>query len=193
MRFTTLLLTTVAGCAANHAADALRRELLEMVRVDQAARAQAVTAGFAAADVERVQEIDRKNTARLHEIVARRGWPGNSIACEDGAHAAWLLVQHADHDRAFQRECLILLERAIKAGEASPTDLAYLTDRLLVAEGKPQLYGTQFQTAGGAPAPHPIADEADVDRRRAEVGLGPLEAYREEIRKLYAPPPPQSR
>ena len=60
------------------------------------------------------------------------------------ADAAWLMAQHAIHDPEFQRECLGLLEAAVWQGEASPRNLAYLTDRVLVHEGRPQRYGTQF-------------------------------------------------
>ena len=63
----------------------------------------------------------------------------------DGEHAAWLLAQHADSDPEFQRICLDLVTQAVACGEALPTELAYLTDRVLLAEGKPQEYGTQFK------------------------------------------------
>jgi hypothetical protein len=41
---------------------------------------------------------------------------------EDGAHAAWLLAQHADRDPAFQRRCLDLLTQAVAGREASPCE-----------------------------------------------------------------------
>jgi hypothetical protein len=39
---------------------------------------------------------DRRNTRWLARLVRRDGWPGISVAGADGAHAAWLLAQHAD-------------------------------------------------------------------------------------------------
>jgi len=33
----------------------------------------------------------------------------------------------------------------------------------------------------------PIEDEANVDKRRAEVGLFPLSEYRELLKKMYFP------
>src|SRR5207244_6160203 len=92
----------------------------------------------------RGEAIDADNTAWLKDVVRRHGWPGCSLVGAEAANAAWLLVQHADRDPAFQRECLSLMEAAVAAGDASPADLAYLTDRVLRAEGKPQRYGTQF-------------------------------------------------
>lgn len=37
-----------------------------------------------------------------------------------------------------------LLENAVGENKADPGNLAYLTDRIAVFEGNPQLYGTQF-------------------------------------------------
>src|SRR5437764_14843059 len=99
--------------------------------------------------------IDDENAVWLREVVTRFGWPGRTLVGDDGAHAAWLLAQHADRDRPFQKRCLGLLQKAVKSGEASGRDLAYLTDRVLVAEGKKQLYGTQFRTVNGKLEPHP--------------------------------------
>jgi hypothetical protein len=36
-------------------------------------------------------------------ILSTRGWPGWTLAGEDGAAAAWLLAQHADGDPVRQR------------------------------------------------------------------------------------------
>src|SRR5260370_27596485 len=59
------------------------------------------------------------------------------------SESAWLLVQHADHDLAFQKMCLDLM-KAQAAGEVSPANMACLEDRGRVGEGRPQFYGTQF-------------------------------------------------
>jgi hypothetical protein len=117
--------------------------------------------------------VDKKNRVRLKEIVDKHGWPGTSLVGRDAAHAAWLVAQHADADLAFQKDCLDLMKAAPK-GEVEPTHVAYLTDRVLVAEKKKQIYGTQLD---GNFVPRPIEDEANVDRRRAEVGMTPLAEY----------------
>ena len=182
----------------------LQQELLRRYREDQQARtelidwmksqkvqapAQAKRQEFPAA--QKLRAIDRANTQRMKEIVARYGWPGSSLVGKDGANAAWLLVQHADADRAFQRECLRLMEQAAAKGEVSKTDLAYLTDRVLVGEGKKQRYGTQAHEVNGRFEPSPIEDPANVDKRRAEVGLQPLAKYMEQIQKTYGPAGPK--
>ena len=161
---------------------ALRAELLAMAEEDQEIR-EYVASNFRPGESldpevgRRWARIDAANTARMQEIVAEHGWPGRSLVGEDGAGAAFLLVQHADQKPEFQKQCLPLLAAAVQAGEASPRDLAYLTDRVRVAEGRPQVYGTQIGYAGGVPSPLPMEDEANVDARRASVGLGPLSEY----------------
>lgn len=159
--------------------DALRQELLRMVKEDQDARKRFLKArqGESAA-VRKVVEIDRKNTVRMKEIVKQHGWPGKSLVGKDGAHAAWLLVQHADRDREFQKRCLKLLTDAVKKDEAAGADLAYLTDRVRVGDKKKQVYGTQFRKVDGKWEPYPIEDEVNVDRRRKAVGLSSMAEYR---------------
>lgn len=163
----------------------LRDELLSMVEEDQSARRAAGQAGFKdAAANERMRAIDVRNTARMKEIIAQVGWPTKTLVGERAAQGAWLLVQHSDLDLAFQKECLGLLEKAVAAGEASGRNLAYLTDRVRVAEGKPQYYGTQFHMVEGKLVPRPIEDEANVDARRAAVGLGTMADYAEQMQRM---------
>jgi hypothetical protein len=78
-------------------------------------------------------EVDQDNTRWLKGVVAWYGWPTRSMVGDDGAAAAWLLVQHADHDRAFQRRCLVLMQ-ALPADQTSPEHIAYLADRVRSAE-----------------------------------------------------------
>jgi hypothetical protein len=115
--------------------------------------------------------VDRDNTARLREIVGLHGWPGCQLAGAAGAHAAWLLVQHAPPD--LQEECLPLLEDAVAQGDASPVDLAYLTDRVLMHRGEPQVYGTQYRVRDGVLGLWTVRDQAGLDERRAALGLEP--------------------
>jgi hypothetical protein len=179
----------------------LRRELAAMRKLDQDARMAVIEEMKKSGNTDaatqkkngmppgfkKLQEIDRKNSARMKEIVDKYGWPGKSLVGKDGANTAWLLVQHADGDRDFQRKCLDLMKAALAKGEVSGQDVAYLTDRVLVGEHKKQLYGTQSTITNGKVKFQPIEDEANVDKRRAEVGLPPLAEYRKLIEQMYKP------
>jgi hypothetical protein len=116
--------------------------------------------------------VSSRNTDRLKEIVERYGWPGHSMVGEDGAQHAWLLAQHADHQLDFQRRALALVAEAVEHGEAKTRQLAYLTDRVRMNEGKPQLYGTQLAgLRDGRVVPWPVQDADQLDARRAAMGL----------------------
>ena len=180
----------------------LRDELLTRMEAEQKARFAAIQAGTFSPKTpgkgdtkptpdpavwKKVEELDTANREWLKGVIAKHGWPGQSLVGIEGAHAAWLLVQHADQDRAFQKQCLERLKKAVKAREASATDLAYLTDRVLVGEGKKQLYGTQLMQKEGKLVPQPIEEPAHVDERRKAAGLPPLATYLEMAAKALSP------
>lgn len=170
------------------AGSGLRSELLTMREEDQRLRAELVRqmnskAGMDSAFGARVGAMDRRHTARLQAILVGHGWPGWRLVGKDGSRAAWVLAQHADADRAFQRRALELLGAAVAAGDASSRDMAFLTDRVRRAEGRPQVYGTQTVVVDCRRVPYPIEDSAGIARRRADAGLPPLAEYLEMRRR----------
>jgi hypothetical protein len=162
----------------------LRAELAAMYAADQAARGPQADRSQEA--MRAARDADRARAARLDEIVALHGWPGSSLVGDDGASAAWIIVQHADHDPAFQERMLELLQVAVEQGEASLKKAAYLTDRVCVNRGRPQIYGTQFGGSAETYGPQPIADRSGLDERRAGVGLEPFAEYEQHMRTVEA-------
>ena len=179
----------------------LRQELLAMFKLDQKVRIEGLQAlhkqGVAVGQTPSLGDtrvllavfkqtfsmsvVDDAHRRRLDAIINQHGWPGKTLVGPDGANAAWLIAQHADLDRAFQKKCLEKME-ALPQGEVEPRFIAYLTDRILVGEHKPQRFGTQMD---GQFKPQPIEDEANVDKRRAEMGLNPLAVYLKEAKDAY--------
>jgi hypothetical protein len=155
----------------------LRDELLAMMEEDQGELTGVLPSNNYAA-----------RTARLVEIFDEYGWPTFDLVGEDGSTAAWVIAQHADLDPAVQQRALELLRVAAEQGQASRGDLAYLEDRVAVAAGNDQVYGTQIRCSeDGTPVPAtPIADEATVDERRSAAGLAPLADYVEEMAAICA-------
>ncbi len=128
-------------------------------------------------------EVDIRNTQRLKQIIEEIGWPSISKVGREAANYAWLLAQHADHDVAFQRDCLHLMQQSMNDVDA--TTVAYLEDRVRVNEGRPQLYGTQYyEDEQGVFGPKPIEQPDEVDERRKVVGLEPLAQYDRAMRQL---------
>jgi hypothetical protein len=136
--------------------------------------------------------VDEQNTLAMKHIIATVGWPTISVFGAEVASAAWLLVQHADHDPVFQQQCSDLMKQ-LKDGEVKRIDIAYLEDRVCVNTGRGQLYGTQFGEVFDekgvvvAYGPKPIEDEANIDARRAELGLESFAEYSHHITQKYYP------
>jgi hypothetical protein len=55
--------------------------------------------------------------------------------------------------------------------------LARLTDRVLLAAGKPQRFGTQFDWFSGRFKPKGIVNLADIESNRSSLGLMSLADY----------------
>jgi hypothetical protein len=124
----------------------------------------------------RMEAVHRANARRLKEIIAQHGWPGRTLVGDEGATYAWMIVQHAIGEPAFQRSCLILLMEAVARHEAPASHVAFLDDRIRTFEGRPQVYGTQFERdRNGQINPLPIEDPEHVNERRRAIGLDAIE------------------
>jgi hypothetical protein len=179
----------------------LRAELLARVERDQAVRKKIVerikqsnavpgSKEFEAQNQTIITEgraIDLENRQWLKKIVAQHGWPGRTLVGRDGAQAAFLLAQHADHDLALQKTCLELMQKA-PVGEVDRQNMAYLTDRVRLAEGRGQLYGTQIETVEGRWQPRKVDEPEKLDERRKSAGLPPIAEYLREFEQVYGPP-----
>ena len=127
-----------------------------------------------------VRTLARANAEWLKTVLARIGWFDISRYGPEASQAAWLIVQHSDHDRAWQASMLEMLTPRVARGDMQGNYYAYLVDRVAVNGGRPQTYGTQGRCyAPGDWRPLPLADEENLDRLRAEIGLEPIAAYRE--------------
>ena len=171
----------------------LRDQLLARVARDQAIRDTSVvqmreTGTNTPALIRSEQAVDSANLAWLKPQLERAGFPTMAQVGRDGVFAAALLVQHADDDPSFQAAVLPQIEAAFKAGVVSGEWVALLTDRVAKAQGRPQRYGTQATMTGGRLVIDPIADSAQVDARRAAMGLPPLADYKRMLDSVYAPP-----
>ncbi|GLX22474.1 hypothetical protein Slala02_57770 [Streptomyces lavendulae subsp. lavendulae] len=161
--------------------EALAAELLRRQEEDQAVRLVPV-AERTPRLMERWRAVDEANTAWLCELIAARGWPGEALVGRQAAGAAWLIAQHADRQPEFQQECLELLSAAVTAGDADPQPGALLEDRVRIAQGQAQIFGTQLaQSPDGTLVPYPLANPDEVEALRAAWGFPPLETYIEQV------------
>jgi hypothetical protein len=155
----------------------LRKELQEHFAADQQARREYLAAPHNPAFVNRMVELDAKNRMWLKALVRDKGVPTADQVGENGVKWTWLLVQHAVRDPQLQATVLPMFVKRYEAGEISADDVAKLTDRILVAQGKPQRFGTQFDWLSGQFEHHPAADVAQIEAHRRELGLMPMSDY----------------
>jgi hypothetical protein len=157
--------------------ESLRRQLLDLRAEDLRVRSELDAAGeLGGPYVPRMEAVHVHNAACLRELIAEHGWPGEDIAGEDGAKAAWFIMQHAIGEPEFQRPALVLLQSAAADRRIPAWHVAYLEDRIAIHESRPQRFGTQWvdDPYDGRARPWRLADPEHVNDLRASVGLGPL-------------------
>ena len=88
------------------------------------------------------------------------------------------MVQHSDKDIEFQFLVLERLKIEVDLRNADGRHFGLLTDRIKINSGEKQVYGTQVRyNSQGQAYPKPLSDSVNVNKRRKEVGLDPLEQY----------------
>lgn len=179
-----LLVTRLAAVEPEPASNpTLRSELISMRDADQEVRRRWVKDQKNEALKKEMAAIDAKHVARLREILRANGWPGKSMVGTDGAGAAWTIVQHGPP--LFLQQTVPLMKAAAERGELDWGLVATSVDRLLLSEGKKQLYGTQFDTEGDRCEPKNVEDPSKLDERRKAVGLGPISEYAQTLCAIY--------
>jgi hypothetical protein len=130
---------------------------------------------------------DSVRTSRLKVIVEQYGWPDSSRVGREAAQAAFLILQHSP-ERQFQKEMLPVIEEQARQGAVPPSEAALLIDRVLMHDGLPQRYGTQFKMAEGRWVLHPVEDEDALEARRRSMGLPPMDEYMRMMEEAYGAP-----
>ena len=94
-----------------------------------------------------------------------------------GSIAQFLVIQHSE--LGIQQKWLKRISKAVNDCILTPECYALLKDRVLIAKGKKQIYGTQifFDAKLNKYIPYPIKDENKVNTRRLMIGMNRLETY----------------
>lgn len=164
---------------------ALEKQLAEIYTEDQEIRGEFMNVYRASKpDKKKIDSIgkimerkDSINLIKVMKILDERGWLGKNVVGTQGNQTLFLVIQHADLQ--YQQKYLPMMREAVKNGNANPGNLAYLEDRVALREGKKQIYGSQSlkNKKTGKICIAPMIDPDNVDKRRAEVGLGTMAEY----------------
>lgn len=123
-----------------------------------------------------MSNIDKRNASIVTQIIDKYGWLGKDDIGEDANETLFLCIQHCQ-DSLIQHKYLPIIKEAVSKGSAEPWHFAFLTDRVRMNGGQPQIYGTQTIKANGRTYPVPLQDPYTVDDLRQEIGLEPLDDY----------------
>jgi hypothetical protein len=131
--------------------------------------------------------IDTANQTRVEAIIKQHGWPGQTEFGAKASQAAFLVLQHAPLET--MKRHFMTLQNAMNAGELNKESFALFDDRIRMYEERPQLYGSQVvrDEVSKKLMFYPIEDEANVDKRRAAMGLPPLAQYAKFFGFEYVP------
>jgi hypothetical protein len=158
---------------------ALQSKIEQLIKTDQAVRP--VGGKW---DLKKLQATDRADGATAHAIFAKYGLPTFAMVGPQAAQDFGTVIQH--QPLAFQKQVLPPMKADAEAGQVSSESYAMLLDRVESYSHQPQTFGENFVcTSDGKGKPSPIADPEHVDRRRAELGLMPLDLYAKVLGELY--------
>lgn len=118
---------------------------------------------------------DHRNQELVISIIEKCGMPTLEEVSQNEMNAIWLGLQHTD--KKFRKKYFPQIEKAVAKGDLSKEQYALMKDRILMDEGKPQLYGTQLENG----ELYDLQDPETVNERRKEIGLEPIEDYLEKF------------
>jgi len=130
-------------------------------------------------------KIRVKRRKRILRIIKKSGWPKYSQVGEISGDGVFYILQH---DRTkYMRKYINQFKEAAMINEASKGNYAMMLDRILVNSGKKQLYGTQLTYLDNRKVFFPIENPENINKRRSEMELSPIESYAAAVGADYNP------
>ncbi len=166
----------------------LQMEIIMMFVEDQAARGNLMNDIISKYNLDTAQitngngvSVDARNRDRLKEIISEFGFPNRRLIGREAMNGVFIMIQHSDGDKEWQKSQLENIEMAVKNGDLDGQSYAYLFDRIKINSGEKQRYGTQFSKVDPLNKIVELADTEDLknlDNRRREIGMMPINMYK---------------
>jgi hypothetical protein len=133
------------------------------------------------------KEYDKKNAIKLTSIISKYGFPEEKIIgfseekkdYQDTWTPVGLITIHSFWIKETNDTLKKLLFQEVKKGNCLPDLYAYSVDYFETSKSPFQIYGTGNVIKFSIPPFHvsPVRDPSNLNLRRAEVGLEPIENY----------------
>ena len=117
-----------------------------------------------------IEEFDSVSLTKVVAVLEENGWLGISEVGEKANQTLFLVIQHAS-DNSLRKRFFPMLKASAQRGESDLASMATMKDRILIQDGKMQLYGTQSRFVNGKLEYLPTQDPVRVNKRRRKVGL----------------------
>ena len=129
--------------------------------------------------VKATQKLGSTNGEKLDSLIRVHGWPRQNFVGQEQTRAAALALVYSE--LPIQKKYLSEIEKAVEYNEIEGRYFAIITDKILVADGEKQRYGTQYVYKDSTDSYEiaPIENETDLDKRRFELGMESMEEYLE--------------
>ncbi|MEQ1923917.1 MAG: DUF6624 domain-containing protein [Pyrinomonadaceae bacterium] len=174
----------ISGAGFGQTDPRLADQINKMYELDQSVQTDLMAAAQKGETKEKMDEHYKKikDTFKNHipvlkKIITEKGFPTYDMVGKEAAGNFFTMIQHADSDLAFQKACLKIVEKLVKKNQADGRSFAYLTDRVNINSGKPQIYGTQLEYKNGEAFSKNLGNAKEVNKRRAKLRMEPLEDY----------------
>jgi hypothetical protein len=131
-------------------------------------------------------ETDFENQQQVISLIEACGFPSSEQAGVAGIFTIFLVIQHAS--LKVQEKYFPLIKQSADRGDLGRSSVAMMEDRILIGKGLKQKYGSQVTRKGNGPWQLlPVEDPVNLNKRRAQVGLGPIEEYLSSFNIQYKP------
>ncbi|MCC8407829.1 hypothetical protein LJ707_02740 [Mucilaginibacter sp. UR6-1] len=165
----------------------LNTKLKAIRDVDQNSRAQFIKV-MAENNPQKTKELalqmkatDKENQQFVGGLLDTCGWP-KGLSAENN-HTIFLVIDHGEIP--FMNKYFPYVKQQADLGVVPKSDLATIQDRVLLRNGKKQVYGTQTFKAGAVVNVWPVDNIDGLAERRKAMGLEPMDEYLEAVKKAY--------
>lgn len=125
--------------------------------------------------------LDSINQIELEKIIEKYGYPGRDLVGTVLEDAAFYVIQHAPVE--YQKKYFPVVKKAAMEKQIEAQLYGYLLDRILMHEGKKQIFGTQavYNKETHRLEIYPISDMKGLRDLREFMGMDSLEEYMESM------------
>lgn len=117
-------------------------------------------------------EVNHENLEIVVSLLENCGMPTLEEVSREQLGAIWLVLQHSVHPK-YTEKYFPYIEKATNDGDLKKEQYALMKDRILMNQGKPQIYGSQMKRG----KLYKLAEPEKVNARRREMNMEPLEEY----------------